>query len=567
MSQYDFGTIDPDAVGGTELADMLNQWRDAVHSGHRGGTRPGYVFAGMVWVDDGATPWLIKRYDGAVDIVEAEYDPSADTVSFRFRTPSIVKTTAYTVTADDFARIVKVDATSAPITITLPAISAAKDGFPVIVVKTDASANDVTVVRAGSDTIGGAGATSLVLSAQDQLIDLRADAANANWVKLTTIGNFVPAGGGTMTGDLQITKTSARLALATDGGNYTHARRSSDGALFVIDHVVATGDTAINVNPRTTAGAGGAYVRLFRDTDTSGAKVVEVKKGDGTSGNAATAAVNSAGDGLDWTGVQAFGGRVTSVGTYLLPLVVGTTRIWTHAGLLRIKDGSDPGSATDGDVLGDNSGGRLVDTKIFTSSGTWTRPAGLTAVAVVVLGAGGGGGGAAGATSNTAVGGGGGGGGVSEKLILAASLAGTETVTIGAAGSGGSGGGGNGGAGGTSSFGAHCSATGGSGGQGMSAGTAVNQSTPGSGGAGASGDLNVDGDSGLRGFRLSGTQAVSTAGGSSRYGAGGDQVSANNSGNAGVGYGAGGGGGFSDRNNNRGGAAGTDGLVIVHEYG
>lgn len=32
MSQYDFGTIDPYVDDGVTLADMLNNWRDAVHS-------------------------------------------------------------------------------------------------------------------------------------------------------------------------------------------------------------------------------------------------------------------------------------------------------------------------------------------------------------------------------------------------------------------------------------------------------------------------------------------------------------------------------------------------------
>ena len=48
MSQSDFGTIDPDTKNGTDLATDLNSWRDALHSMHRGASRPSYAAAGMV---------------------------------------------------------------------------------------------------------------------------------------------------------------------------------------------------------------------------------------------------------------------------------------------------------------------------------------------------------------------------------------------------------------------------------------------------------------------------------------------------------------------------------------
>lgn len=64
MSQYDFGTIDPFVVDGEQLADMLNNWRNAIHSWHRGATRPAYIVPGMCWIDDsaGASAWLVKVY-------------------------------------------------------------------------------------------------------------------------------------------------------------------------------------------------------------------------------------------------------------------------------------------------------------------------------------------------------------------------------------------------------------------------------------------------------------------------------------------------------------------------
>ncbi len=74
MSQYDFGTIDPDATDGTDLAILLGSWRNALHSTHKGSTAPTYAIAGTPWIDDSGTYWALKRYDGAGWIVEGYYD-------------------------------------------------------------------------------------------------------------------------------------------------------------------------------------------------------------------------------------------------------------------------------------------------------------------------------------------------------------------------------------------------------------------------------------------------------------------------------------------------------------
>lgn len=105
----------------------------------------------------------------------------------------------------------------------------------------------------------------------------------------------------------------------------------------------------------------------------------------------------------------------------------------------------------------------------FTTSGTWTKPAGLRYVVVQLQGGGGAGGGVpAGATfSNSFIGGGGGAGSYIECLIPASSLGATVNVTVGAGGVGVSAG--NGGSGAASSFGTS-SASGGAGSGSLSAG-------------------------------------------------------------------------------------------------
>lgn len=128
--------------------------------------------------------------------------------------------------------------------------------------------------------------------------------------------------------------------------------------------------------------------------------------------------------------------------------------------------------------------------QIFTSTGTFTVPAGVTAVKVTVIGGGGGGGSVSGGNQYLG-GGGGGGGGVAVKFITGLTPGSTITATVG-------GGGGASASGGTSSFGAYCSATGGGGGSSTS--THTGDIAAGSGGSGSSGDFNYNGCPGARGF-------------------------------------------------------------------
>lgn len=66
MSQFDFGNIDPYVVDGVQLADMLNQWRDALYSRHRGAAQPAYIVPGLDWISDaaGSNAWAWQFYSG-----------------------------------------------------------------------------------------------------------------------------------------------------------------------------------------------------------------------------------------------------------------------------------------------------------------------------------------------------------------------------------------------------------------------------------------------------------------------------------------------------------------------
>ena len=192
--------------------------------------------------------------------------------------------------------------------------------------------------------------------------------------------------------------------------------------------------------------------------------------------------------------------------------------------------------------------------QLFTSSGTFTVPTGVTSIVVVCVGAGGGGGGS-GDVDET----GGGGGGGALAYVNSITTTPGESLTV-AAGGGGGGGGANaaGAAGGNSSLSRGgtvlCEAGGGSGGLGgrsssNAAGGTVNTGTGGAGGAGGSGsDRNTNNAGG--------------GGGAGGYaGAGGDGGDENAANNATAGSGGGGGGGGRSTNNTTVGGGGGVGVL------
>jgi hypothetical protein len=204
----------------------------------------------------------------------------------------------------------------------------------------------------------------------------------------------------------------------------------------------------------------------------------------------------------------------------------------------------------------------------FTASGTYTPTSGMLHAVIECIGSGGGGGGVTGTMAGSYGGAGGGAGSYSRRLVTAAQVGASQTVTVSAAGAGGVGSG-NGTAGGDVSVGTLCVGKGGSGGQYTNSGQV---GVAGAGGVAGTGDINGAGQPGGPSWYYgASTQPipVSGTGGSTPFGAGGASVSANGTvtaGNSGSLGGGGSGASASGSTSSANGGTGGIGIVIVTEY-
>ncbi|EFJ2143814.1 phage tail protein [Escherichia coli] len=201
--------------------------------------------------------------------------------------------------------------------------------------------------------------------------------------------------------------------------------------------------------------------------------------------------------------------------------------------------------------------GRLVNTRVFTSSGTYTPTPGTKRIRVTITGGGGGGGGCQAISSNETFFGAGGGAGGTVITILTPTQN-SYPVTIGAGGAGGVGAT-NGLKGGDSSFGSVIAPGGEGGGK-----VGVTNTNGGNGGVPNIGDIRITGGDG--GDGQSGNISVSGEGGASYWGGGGRAGAGG--GVRGRAFGSGGGGaydaGYSGTSMT--GGKGADGVCIIEEF-
>ena len=208
-----------------------------------------------------------------------------------------------------------------------------------------------------------------------------------------------------------------------------------------------------------------------------------------------------------------------------------------------------------------------VVVQAFNTTGTYTPTTGMVYCTIEAWGGGGAGGGVASSAATSAVAGGGGAGGYSRKTATAATIGGSQAVTIGAAGTPVSAGNNPGGNGGDTSLGSICIAKGGTGGSGA---PVSNTSSGGAGGVAGTGDITGTGMPGQNGPTSIGVGSGSANGGnggSGLIGGGGQGAISSGAGGAATGNGAGGGG--AAQYNNAGaaaGGAGTKGAIVITEY-
>lgn len=64
---------------GVDYRAQDNDGKKALLNHHKGGSAPGYAEAGMIWLDDAATPWALRIYDGADWIKLGEVNATTNT--------------------------------------------------------------------------------------------------------------------------------------------------------------------------------------------------------------------------------------------------------------------------------------------------------------------------------------------------------------------------------------------------------------------------------------------------------------------------------------------------------
>lgn len=94
MSQANL-SLAADTDSGTTLVSKLLDWQDALHSCHRGASRPSYAAAGLIWVQVvSSTVENVYIFDGSDDILLGVVNPTANTFSTSLATTATKLATA-----------------------------------------------------------------------------------------------------------------------------------------------------------------------------------------------------------------------------------------------------------------------------------------------------------------------------------------------------------------------------------------------------------------------------------------------------------------------------------------
>lgn len=181
----------------------------------------------------------------------------------------ISKAANYTVLTTDKGKWIEVDASSGAVTITLPAVADATNGFFVYVQKVDSSANAVTVDGNGAETINGSPTFELPNQYDTGLFTTDGTSFKAFVPALTTPlptaflnGLTLTADSGDTSNDVNITAGSAR-----DGDDTENIILASE-ITKRIDAAWSVGDDQGGLDTGTVADGNRYYIWLIKRTDT-----------------------------------------------------------------------------------------------------------------------------------------------------------------------------------------------------------------------------------------------------------------------------------------------------------
>ena len=235
MSQYAMPTINPATHTGTDLASFLNAAQPALHSYHRGSSRPAYAVAGMIWIDSSVTNVdSVMYYDGTHDILLFSFDVTSGAI-----------TDGGPFTPGAMFHQGAIDPTT-----TAPASPRNGDLY--------------LVTTAGTAHASFTGLFGTAMTVGDVIFY---DGTNWQALKLqSVIGNYLPLAGGTLTGSLSLSLTTVNQPFTTFlpanvGSRFTLKNSTNGGAQFqaAAADAVAALFHAYSGIPNTTNTTAGAY--------------------------------------------------------------------------------------------------------------------------------------------------------------------------------------------------------------------------------------------------------------------------------------------------------------------
>ena len=188
---------------------------------------------------------------------------------------SVDKSANYTVVEADEGALIRMDASGAARTITLPDVTAFATDFRVAVAKWDGGANAITAQRSGTNTINGA--ASFVISSQYQVVNFIGDKETGTWLAsdasagaVQTFKTIAVAGQSDVVADgaadTLTLAAGANITLTTNAGTdtVTIAATGGGGGGFV---AIATTDASAASSIAFTSGLTGynTFALIIRD--------------------------------------------------------------------------------------------------------------------------------------------------------------------------------------------------------------------------------------------------------------------------------------------------------------